>query len=83
MRIVKLGTSLEYRRLLLGTPLARLRLANFGYDPVYGARPLRRLMQKEIDDKLANLILAGAVADGTLLKADVSEDKSTIEIRVD
>ena len=45
-----------------------------GYDPVYGARPLRRLMQREIDDKLANLLLAGEVEDGSFVRVDVSAD---------
>jgi ATP-dependent Clp protease ATP-binding subunit ClpB len=70
---------LEQRRLSLGvTPGARLWLAEHGYDPVYGARPLRRLMQKEIDDRLANLILAGEVADGSLVRVDVAPDKDSL-----
>ena len=74
LNIDKLSKRLEDKRLTLGvTPAARLWLANNGYDPVYGARPLRRLMQKQIDDQLANLLLAGKVEDGTLIKADVSE----------
>lgn len=73
LNIDKLSKRLEDKRLTLGvTPAARLWLAEHGYDPVYGARPLRRLMQKEIDDRLANLLLAGKVEDGTLAKADVA-----------
>lgn len=75
LNIDKLSKRLEEKRLTLGvTPAARLWLAEHGYDPVYGARPLRRLMQKEIDDKLANLLLAGKVEDGSMVKADVAED---------
>lgn len=75
LNIDKLSKRLEDKRLTLGvTPAARLWLAENGYDPVYGARPLRRLMQKQIDDQLANLLLAGKVEDGTLIKADVSEN---------
>src|SRR5690606_6592582 len=52
--IVRLVKRLEARRLILAvTPDARSWLAERGYDPIYGARPLRRLMQKEIDDRLA------------------------------
>ena len=55
------------------TPKARLWLAEKGYDPVYGARPLRRLMQREIDDRLANLLLAGEVTDGSAVVVDVAQ----------
>ena len=75
LNIDRLSRRLEDKRLTLGvTPAARLWLAEHGYDPVYGARPLRRLMQKQIDDRLANLLLAGKVEDGTLVKADVAAD---------
>ena len=52
------------------TPAARAWLAEKGYDPSFGARPLRRLMQSQIDDQLANLILAGSIHDGSLVKVD-------------
>jgi len=72
---------LEAKRLTLGvTPAARLWLAEHGYDPVYGARPLRRLMQREIDDKLANLLLAGEVEDGSFVRVDVANDASGLEV---
>ncbi|RII98620.1 AAA family ATPase, partial [Clavibacter nebraskensis] len=52
--IDRLGVRLADRRLTLGvTPDARSWLAERGHDPLYGARPLRRLMQREIDDRLA------------------------------
>ncbi len=83
LNIDKLSKRLEEKRLTLGvTPAARLWLAENGYDPVYGARPLRRLMQKEIDDKLANLLLAGKVEDGSMVKADVSEDGMSLSVEV-
>lgn len=79
LQVDRLTERLEQRRLTLGvTPAARLWLAEHGYDPVYGARPLRRLMQKEIDDRLANLILAGEVADGSLVRVDVAPDKDSL-----
>ena len=43
-------------------------LAESGYDPAYGARPLKRVIQKELQDKIANLILAGTVADGAKIE---------------
>lgn len=61
----RLSRRLEQRRLHLAvTPDARGWLAERGYDPIYGARPLRRLMQHEIDDRLATALLAGTVRDG-------------------
>ena len=48
----------------LSTP-ARDWLAERGYDPVYGARPLKRVMQREIQDRLADEILSGQIADGS------------------
>jgi ATP-dependent Clp protease ATP-binding subunit ClpB len=47
---------------------ARRWLADAGYDPVYGARPLKRVIQKELQDPLADLILAGKVKDGETLE---------------
>ncbi|MGA1469542.1 MAG: ATP-dependent Clp protease ATP-binding subunit [Aquiluna sp.] len=81
LQVERLMTRLEAKRLTLGvTPAARLWLAEHGYDPVYGARPLRRLMQREIDDKLANLLLAGEVEDGSFVRVDVANDASGLEV---
>jgi ATP-dependent Clp protease ATP-binding subunit ClpB len=75
LNIDRLSKRLEQRRLQLAvTPAARAWLADRGYDPIYGARPLRRLMQQQIDDKLANLLLAGTIHDGSLVRVDVAED---------
>ena len=81
LNIDKLTKRLEERRLTLGvTPAARLWLAEKGYDPTYGARPLRRLMQKEIDDRLANLLLAGELRDGSFVKVDNSGDSESLNV---
>ena len=81
LNIDKLTKRLEERRLTLGvSPAARLWLAEHGYDPTYGARPLRRLMQKEIDDRLANLLLAGDISDGSFVKVDVAEGGETLMV---
>jgi ATP-dependent Clp protease ATP-binding subunit ClpB len=67
----RLGRRLTDRRLELAvTPSARRWLAEQGYDPIYGARPLRRLMQHEIDDKLAKSILSGEIRDGETSRSD-------------
>ncbi|MGV3732024.1 MAG: ATP-dependent Clp protease ATP-binding subunit [Microcella sp.] len=75
LQIDRLERRLAERRLQLAvTPDARTWLAERGYDPVYGARPLRRLMQHEIDDALARAILSGTIADGDVVRVQVSPD---------
>ncbi|TPW77680.1 ATP-dependent Clp protease ATP-binding subunit [Schumannella soli] len=68
----RLERRLSERRLQLAvTPSARGWLAEQGFDPIYGARPLRRLMQHEIDDKLARALLSGQIGDGDTVRVDV------------
>ena len=55
------------------TPAALEWLGNRGYDPVYGARPLKRLIQRSLQNPLAELILAGKVLDGQIVYADVAD----------
>lgn len=55
-------------------------LAETGYDPVYGARPLRRLLQTTLEDQLARALLSGQIADGQTVRFDVTEDPSGIQI---
>ena len=77
----RLQRRLGERRLELAvTPAARLWLSEPGYDPVYGARPLRRLMQKEIDDRLARALLGGEIHDGDTVKVDLADDKSGLTV---
>jgi ATP-dependent Clp protease ATP-binding subunit ClpB len=79
--IDRLQQRLSERRLDLAvTPSARSWLADHGYDPTYGARPLRRLMQKEIDDRLATALLSGDIHDGDSVKVDVAEDGSGLAV---
>ncbi|HXV74571.1 MAG TPA: AAA family ATPase, partial [Sphingomonadales bacterium] len=52
------------------TAAAKQRLADEGYDPVYGARPLKRVIQRDLQDPLAEKILEGGVPDGAVLKID-------------
>jgi len=74
IQVDRLERRLSQRRLQLAvTPAARTWLAERGYDPIYGARPLRRLMQREIDDKLAKAILAGEIHDGDTVRVDVAD----------
>ncbi|TFC30498.1 AAA family ATPase [Cryobacterium sp. TMT2-18-3] len=77
----RLEKRLIERRLELGvTPDARTWLAERGYDPIYGARPLRRLMQTEIDDRLATAILSGAVRDGETVRVDLAPDGESLSV---
>ncbi|MFP5291168.1 MAG: ATP-dependent Clp protease ATP-binding subunit [Actinomycetes bacterium] len=73
LQIDRLERRLADRRLQLAvTPDARTWLAERGYDPIYGARPLRRLMQHEIDDALARAIIGGEIHDGDVVRVDVA-----------
>ena len=75
IQLHQLGRRLAQRRLKLDvSDSARFWLAVRGYDPAYGARPLRRLIQQSIGDSLAKELLAGEVADGDVVKVNVSPD---------
>ncbi len=72
--IDRLSSRLSERRLELAvTPGARGWLAKTGFDPMFGARPLRRLMQREIDDKLARALLSGDIRDGDTVLVDLGD----------
>jgi ATP-dependent Clp protease ATP-binding subunit ClpC len=53
-------------------------LADNGYEPEYGARPLRRLIQREVDDRIADLFVTGALADGGTVTVDAVADGLTV-----
>ena len=57
---------------------AKTWLAEVGYDPVYGARPLKRVIQRELQNKLAELILAGTVGDGQVINVTTSGEDSLL-----
>ncbi|SDG54719.1 ATP-dependent Clp protease ATP-binding subunit [Microbacterium pygmaeum] len=79
LAVFALQRRLKDRRLALAvTPDARAWLAERGYDPMFGARPLRRLIQSEIQDRLAMAILSGGVRDGDGVRVDVAADGSTL-----
>ncbi|MDV7090984.1 ATP-dependent chaperone ClpB [Rhodococcus sp. IEGM 248] len=74
IQLDQLSRRLAARRLTLDvSDSARFWLAVRGYDPMYGARPLRRLIQQAIGDQLAKLLLAGDVKDGDTVPVKVSE----------
>ncbi|MFY9262367.1 MAG: ATP-dependent chaperone ClpB [Actinomycetaceae bacterium] len=71
LQVAQLAQRLAARRIALEvTDGARAVLTNDGYDPAYGARPLRRLIQREIGDQLARMLLAGTVEDGDTVLVD-------------
>jgi ATP-dependent Clp protease ATP-binding subunit ClpB len=84
LAVFALQRRLKDRRLTLAvTPDARAWLAERGYDPVFGARPLRRLIQSEIQDRLAMAILSGGVRDGDVVRVDVAADGSSLVLTSD
>lgn len=71
IQVAQVSARLTERRITLDvTDSAREWLANTGYDPAYGARPLRRLVQTEVGDQLARMLLAGQVHDGDTVLVD-------------
>jgi ATP-dependent Clp protease ATP-binding subunit ClpB len=81
LQVDRLAQRLRGRRLELEvTPAAREWLALTGYDPVYGARPLRRLVQTAVGDKLARALLGGEIADGDKVLVDVSPDSDGLTV---
>ena len=80
--IDRLAARLGERRLELAvTPDARGWLAERGYDPHYGARPLRRLMQHQIDDRLAMTLLSGEIRDGDTVLVELDPNDEALSIR--
>ena len=62
------------------TPEARQFIADRGYDPVYGARPLRRYISHEIETRLGRALLSGEVMDGATVTLDVREGELVFDI---
>jgi ATP-dependent Clp protease ATP-binding subunit ClpB len=65
---------------LTWTPEARKYLAGRGYDPTFGARPLKRLIQKQVADKLAESLLQGTVGEGDAAELTVTPDRESLKI---
>jgi ATP-dependent Clp protease ATP-binding subunit ClpB len=76
IQLEHLGRRLEARRLALEvTDEAKQWLAEAGYDPGYGARPLKRVVQREIESVLARKLLSGEIQDGTTVRVDVQDNQ--------
>ncbi|MDQ3449951.1 MAG: AAA family ATPase, partial [Actinomycetota bacterium] len=81
LQVALLARRLTDRRLSLEvTPAAREWLAATGFDPTYGARPLRRLVQTAIGDQLARALLAGQVLDGDTVVVDLADRKDGLAL---
>src|SRR5664280_281374 len=81
IQVERLAARLASRRLTLTvTSAAREWLALEGYDPVYGARPLRRLVQSAIGDSLARALLSGEVREGDEVIVDVADDGRSLRV---
>jgi ATP-dependent Clp protease ATP-binding subunit ClpB len=78
IQMERLAKLLEDRKIVLTLePKAREWLADKGYDPAYGARPLKRVIQKAVQDPLAELILSGKIRDGEKVKISAGRDGLT------
>jgi ATP-dependent Clp protease ATP-binding subunit ClpB len=81
LQVGRLARRLSGRRLTLEvTPAAKEWLALAGFDPVYGARPLRRLIQSAIGDKLARGLIAGEIADGDRVLVDLGDTADALSV---
>jgi ATP-dependent Clp protease ATP-binding subunit ClpB len=82
IQMTRLRKLLEDRKIVLDlTPEARDFLAEKGYDPAYGARPLKRVVQKLVQDPLAGRILAGTVKDGDLVRVEKGANELLFDTR--
>src|SRR5690606_28852724 len=82
IQLKRLEKLLEDRKIVLDLePEAVEWLANKGYDPAYGARPLKRVMQKELQDPLAERILSGETLDGSTVKVIAGSDRLNFRSR--
>ncbi|MCB1038614.1 MAG: AAA family ATPase, partial [Acidimicrobiales bacterium] len=82
IQLASLRDRLEQRRIhLVVTPEAEVVLARDGFDPAFGARPLKRVIQREVGDRLAVMLLDGTVVDGDTVTVDEGPE-STVELHV-
>lgn len=81
IQVERVGKLLADRKIAIDlTQAARDWLGRVGYDPVYGARPLKRAVQRYLQDPLADLILSGEVKDGQTVKVDEGDGKLTLTV---
>jgi ATP-dependent Clp protease ATP-binding subunit ClpB len=77
--VAQLNLRLKNRRLTLHlSEQAREFVANAGYDPVYGARPLKRYMQREVETRIGRAIIAGDIVDGSTINVEVKDGELAV-----
>jgi ATP-dependent Clp protease ATP-binding subunit ClpB len=82
LQIASVRERLADRRLDLElTEQARMLIAREGYDPVYGARPLRRFIQREVETRIGRALIAGDIRDGATISLDVADGELTVTWR--
>jgi ATP-dependent Clp protease ATP-binding subunit ClpB len=82
LQIADVRDRLAGRRLGLElTEAARVLIAREGYDPVYGARPLRRFIQREVETRIGRALIAGEIADGATITVDADQDQLVVRWR--
>ncbi|HMP60809.1 MAG TPA: ATP-dependent chaperone ClpB [Gemmatales bacterium] len=82
IQLARLAKRLQERRITLTlTPAAKQQLVTLGFDPAYGARPLKRTIQKELETALSKQLLAGKVRDGQKVTVDYDRDTETLTFK--
>jgi ATP-dependent Clp protease ATP-binding subunit ClpB len=80
LQIADVRRRLTERRIDLElTESARALIARLGYDPVYGARPLRRFIQREVETRIARALLSGEIMDGATIVLETEGDELIVE----
>lgn len=78
--VADLNSRLADRRISIDlTATARVWMGERGYDPVYGARPLKRFLQKEVENRLARALIAGEIADDSVVVFDLVDDQLVMQ----
>ena len=82
LQIADVERRLQPRRLTLEvTEPARVLIAREGYDPVYGARPLRRFIQREVETRIGRALLSGEITDGAAIVLETEDDELVVRWR--
>jgi ATP-dependent Clp protease ATP-binding subunit ClpB len=80
LMIGKLRARLAVRRIELEiSAVARQHIARQGFDPIYGARPLRRYLQRELETRIGRALIGGTIADGAEIRVDLEGDELVVE----
>jgi len=82
LQVVDLERRLSDRDIKLElSPAARAFVARRGYDPAYGARPIKRFLQRELETRIARLLVAGELSEGALLRVDCEQDELRLDVQ--